>query len=51
MDVSSLKILSKLWYGDEATFKKSDDGEHDALVDIRNSIAELRHYRARVFMP
>ena len=23
--------------------------EHDALVDIRNSIAELAHYRATLF--
>ncbi len=51
VDVSSVKILSKLWYGEAAVFKKSDEGEHDALVDIRNSIAELRHYRASLFKP
>lgn len=45
VDVSSLKVLAKLWYGDAAAYKKPDAGEHDALVDIRNSIAELRHYR------
>jgi oligoribonuclease len=49
VDVSSLKILTKLWYGDSATFKKSEEGEHDALVDIRNSIAELKHYRSTLF--
>jgi oligoribonuclease len=49
VDVSSLKILARLWAGDEAVFKKSEEGEHDALVDIRNSIAELRHYRATLF--
>jgi oligoribonuclease len=49
VDVSSIKILAKLWYGDDATFRKSDEGEHDALVDIKNSIAELSHYRAKVF--
>src|SRR6476620_10038910 len=37
VDVSSIKILSKLWYGDAGVFKKSEEGEHDALVDIRNS--------------
>ena len=30
---------------------KSLEGEHDALVDIRNSIAELRHYRSLLKMP
>jgi len=51
VDVSSLKILSKLWYPEDAQFRKSEEGEHDALVDIRNSIAELRHYRAQLFKP
>lgn len=46
VDVSSVKILAKLWYGEGAVFKKPDEREHDALVDIRNSIAELRHYRS-----
>jgi oligoribonuclease len=45
VDVSSLRILANQWLGPEAAFMKSAAGEHDALVDIRNSIAELRHYR------
>jgi oligoribonuclease len=45
VDVSSLRILVGHWHGPEAGFVKSAQGEHDALVDIRNSIAELRHYR------
>ena len=49
VDVSSLKILARLWHGEEAVFKKSEEREHDALVDIRNSIAELRHYRTILF--
>lgn len=49
VDVSSIKILARLWCGEGAVFKKPDEREHDALVDIRNSIAELRHYRATVF--
>jgi oligoribonuclease len=49
VDVSSLKVLARLWYGDAAVFDKPKAGEHDALVDIRNSIAELAHYRAAIF--
>lgn len=49
IDVTSLKLLTKLWYGEEAVYDKPVKGEHDALVDIKNSIAELAHYRATVF--
>lgn len=49
LDVSSLKILAQQWYGKKATFSKPRGGEHDALVDIRNSIAELAHYRTTLF--
>jgi oligoribonuclease len=45
IDVTSVRLLVERWYGPEATYKKPLQGEHDALVDIRNSIAELRHYR------
>jgi oligoribonuclease len=51
VDVSSIKILARSWFGDGAMFKKPEEGEHDALVDIRNSIAELKHYRANLFRP
>lgn len=51
VDVSSLKVLARLWYGEDAVFKKPEAGEHDALVDIKNSIAELSHYRARLMPP
>ena len=49
IDVSSVKLLARAWYGDMAMFQKPEEGEHDALVDIRNSIAELAHYRAALF--
>lgn len=49
VDVSSVKILVQAWYGEGAVFKKPDDREHDALIDIKNSIAELEHYRDTVF--
>jgi oligoribonuclease len=49
VDVSSVKLLAQRWYGPAAVFKKPPAGEHDAVVDIRNSIAELRHYRRALF--
>jgi oligoribonuclease len=49
VDVTSIKILAKLWYGDAGVFPKPSQGEHDALVDIKNSIAELQHYRRLLF--
>jgi oligoribonuclease len=49
LDVSSLKILAKLWYGERAVYVKPEEGAHDAAVDIKNSIAELAHYRQTLF--
>jgi oligoribonuclease len=49
VDVTSLKILAKLWYGEAGVFPKPTLGEHDALVDIKNSIAELSHYKSLLF--
>lgn len=44
LDVSTLKILAQRWAPEVATsFRKSS--RHLALEDIRESIAELRHYR------
>ncbi len=51
LDVTSVKLLAGLWYGSGAQFAKSEVGEHDAIVDIRNSIAELQHYRKTLFKP
>lgn len=45
LDVTALKLVAGIWYGEQAVFAKPAEGEHDALVDIRNSIAELAHYR------
>ena len=47
VDVSSLKVLMQLWYGTEGEFKKPEVGAHDALFDVRQSIAELKFYRSR----
>jgi oligoribonuclease len=47
LDVSTLKILAQRWAPEVAdSFKKSS--KHLALDDIRESIAELRHYRAHL---
>ena len=44
LDVSTLKILADLWApAVKNSFQKK--GSHQALDDIRESIAELRHYR------
>jgi oligoribonuclease len=45
LDVTALKLIAGLWYGEGAQFQKPEAGKHDALVDVRNSIAELAHYR------
>jgi oligoribonuclease len=49
VDVSSIKVLAKRWYGDNAVFVKPKAGAHDALVDIRNSVKELEYYRRTLF--
>jgi oligoribonuclease len=49
IDVSTVKELVRRWYGDRVPpYEKGD--KHRALDDIRESIGELRHYRARVFV-
>ena len=47
VDVSSLKVLVGLWYPTRA-YDKPKGGEHDALFDIEQSIAELDHYRQNI---
>lgn len=47
VDVSSLKVLAQAWYPDTAKFEKPDK-DHTALADIRQSIAELKHYRSLI---
>ena len=46
LDVSTLKELASRWYPDKLFQKQST---HIALNDIRDSIDELRHYRAHIF--
>lgn len=48
LDVSSVKILAERWApAVAASFRK--ESSHRALSDIRDSIAELAHYRALFF--
>ena len=46
VDVSSLKELVRRWYGEEMLYPKQN--AHTAMADIRESLAELRHYRREV---
>jgi oligoribonuclease len=49
LDVSAIKTVVLRYYPPALHFKKSSAGEHDALTDIRNSIAEFRHYQESIF--
>jgi oligoribonuclease len=48
LDVSSLKVLAGAWYPDVPRFEKSEK-THTALDDLRGSLAELAHYREKIF--
>ena len=48
LDVSSLKILAQLW-APEIAAGIDKESSHRALADIRDSIAELRWYRDKLF--
>ena len=51
VDVTSVKELAKRWYPDAAASAPKKGAAHRALDDIRESIEELRHFRATVFRP
>lgn len=50
IDVSTVKELVRRWYPAEHMAPKKQE-RHRALDDIRESIEELRWYRAKVFAP
>ncbi|MTE19162.1 oligoribonuclease [Streptomyces sp. TRM43335] len=51
VDVSSIKELARRWYPKAYFGSPEKSGNHRALADIRESIAELRYYREAVFVP
>ena len=51
VDVSSVKELVRRWYPRVYFATPEKNGNHRALGDIRESIAELRYYRDAVFVP
>ncbi|MEU6080682.1 oligoribonuclease [Streptomyces sp. NPDC047108] len=51
VDVSSVKELARRWYPRAYFNSPEKNGNHRALADIRESIAELRYYREAIFVP
>ena len=50
IDVSSIKELARRWYPRVYFAAPAKQGGHRALADIRESIEELRYYRASLFV-
>lgn len=51
VDVSTIKELVRRWYPVAYEARPKKKGSHRALDDIRESIEELRYYRAACFVP
>lgn len=51
VDVSSIKELTRRWYPSVYYAAPQKTGNHRALGDIQDSIAELAYYRRTVFVP
>lgn len=49
VDVSTVKELARRWYPDAYASAPAKEGAHRAIDDIRESVAELRHYRSTIF--
>jgi len=50
VDVSTLKELARRWHPEAFASAPKKAGGHRALDDIRESLDELRHYRAALFV-
>ncbi|MEQ4717719.1 oligoribonuclease [Nonomuraea sp. B19D2] len=50
IDVSSIKELVRRWYPRVYFAAPEKQGGHRALADIRESVRELRYYRAAIFV-
>ena len=51
VDVSSIKELARRWYPKTYFAAPAKTGNHRALGDIKDSIAELAYYRSTLFIP
>jgi oligoribonuclease len=51
VDVSTVKELCRRWYPAAFEAAPAKAGAHRALGDIRESVGELRYYRAAIFVP
>lgn len=51
IDVSSIKELTKRWYPKVYFAAPEKAGNHRALADIKESIAELRYFREAIMVP
>jgi oligoribonuclease len=51
VDVSTIKELARRWYPQASAKQPPKNETHRALDDVRESINELRYYRANVFVP
>ena len=51
VDVSTIKELAQRWYPELFAGRPDKSGGHRALADILDSVAELKYYRAAVFIP
>ncbi|HVE93808.1 MAG TPA: oligoribonuclease [Acidimicrobiales bacterium] len=51
VDVSTIKELAQRWYPELFAGRPEKSGNHRALGDILDSVAELRYYRSTVFIP
>jgi oligoribonuclease len=49
IDVSTVKELGRRWYPEAVANAPEKKGGHRALDDIRESVEELRYYRATIF--
>lgn len=51
VDVSTIKELARRWYPEVVARQPAKNESHRALDDIRESLEELRYYRAHLFAP
>lgn len=51
IDVSTVKELCRRWYPEAFAAAPVKAGQHRALDDIRESVAELAYYRSTIFRP